>query len=75
MFVCASVCASWKLSKQAGMAPGQGAVPGQADARVFTVERCQHQWLRVGGAVCQPRFGPILQKAAGLKSLRCSCHD
>jgi len=46
-----------------------GHAPGQTDASVFTVERCQHRRLGVGGVVCRTRFGPIRQKTAGRKSL------
>ena len=45
------------------------------DARVFTVERCQHRRPRFGGAVHQTRFGLIRHKTAGHKSLWCRCRD
>jgi len=55
-----SVCALDGCQTIAGFTP---------DARVFTVERCQHRRLRVGGAVRRTRFGPIRQRTAGRKSM------
>jgi len=74
-FVCASVCASLILAKQAGTGR-RARTDGRTDGRTpgcFTVERCQHRRRGFGGAVRRTRFGSIRQKTAGRKSVWCRC--
>jgi len=58
MYNLSCVCLlTWPPAKQATIRR-QGAVPEGTDARVFTVERCQHQWPR------------LAERCAGLASVR-----
>jgi len=50
------------LSVSVDRAPFQD---GRTDARVLTVEQCQHRRLMVGGAVRRTRLGPIRQMTEG----------